>query len=56
MTAEEKVFWNYQVRDRHGNVVGDWTSPAGVNFKWPRLGTGHEKWVKKRTKWVKLVK
>lgn len=56
MAEEEQATWQYQVRDKEGNVVGDWVTPADAEFKWPRLGTGHEKWVKKGKKWQKLSK
>jgi hypothetical protein len=50
-TVEETRTWQYQVRDKDGNVVGEWTAPED-DFKWPRAAEGQTRWVRKNERWA----
>lgn len=51
---EESQVWQYQVRDEAGEIVNEWTTLSGADFKFPRAKKGETRWIKKGQKWVKL--
>ena len=54
VTAEpEAQAWMYQVRDKDGNVTGEWTAVED-DFKWPRAAEGETRWVKKNERWQQV--
>lgn len=52
--VEEPTSVGYQVRDKDGNVVGEWTAPVDGDFKWPRAEKGQTRWRKTGQRWSQV--
>lgn len=53
-TQDEPTSWQYQVRDKSGEVIGDWVTPAGAEFTWPKLGKGQHRYINKGKRWQQI--